>query len=233
MFSVPAAIPQICDPSLFNLDEAIAEARVCDIASAPLELRLVKFLQDQCLDNPQPLPTVLRGLEVLSGILRPAPNEETRLITLLRPFLKSDNLEIASKCALLLGRHDRSMQWLKTVMEKTERSRANLIESLWLRKEREVDRLLQSALLDPHQRVAANAAYGLYLRQHDTWASALSGLVGSPSPAFRRSGIWVVKSAAPPDAPSRLQPLIHDTDPHVRRAAFDALKHLRQRASAG
>jgi hypothetical protein len=232
MFSVPADIRQVCDPALFDLDEAIAEARLCDVAAPQFELRLVKFLQGHRLETPVPAPTVLRGLEVLSGILSPCLNEETRLVTLLRPFLKSNNLDIASKCALILGREDRGMQWLKEVMEKTERSRANLVESLWPRKEREVDRLLQSALLDPHQRVAANAVYGLYLRNHDTWVAALNGLVGSSDPAFRRSGVWLLKLTAQPDAPSRLLPLIRDTDAHVRKAAFDALKHLRRGPSA-
>jgi hypothetical protein len=229
---VAAAIPQICDPALYGLDQAIERARVCALATQAFELHLVKYLQAQCLSGRVALPVVFRGMEVLGGMLRGDAADETRLITLLRPFLKSSDPQIASKCVLVLGRQSRSMPWLRGVMDETdERIRANLIESLWNRPEPEVELVLQSALNDSHPRVAANAAYGLYLRQSDSRVEALNGLVGHPSAAFRRSGIWVVKSAAPPDAPSRLHTLIHDTDPGVRRAAFDALKHLRQATS--
>jgi HEAT repeat protein len=115
------------------------------------------------------------------------------------------------------------------VGETNERVRAKVIESLWLRKEPEVELVLQSALRDNNNRVAANAVYGLYLLGHDAWREGLDGLIGSRNVAFRLSGIWVVKSIAAPDAPSKLQLLIRDANADVRRAAFGALKYLRER----
>jgi hypothetical protein len=65
---------------------------------------------------------------------------------------------------------------------------------------------------------------------NDAWREGLDGLIGSRNAAFRLSGIWVVKSIAAPDAPSKLQLLIRDANADVRRAAFGALKYLRERS---
>src|ERR1019366_3204926 len=215
-----AAITQICDPARYDLDEAIRKAKTCAAVTPVFDLHIVQFLQAQCQSSRVPLPIVFRGLEVLGGMLSGGA-DESRLITLIRPFLRSGNPQIASKCVLLLGRQSRSMLWLRSVMNETdERIRANLIESLWRRKEPEVEAVLQSALRDPHARVAANAAYGLYLIGSDLWPDALQNLVGSQNAAFRRSGVWVLKCVGTPDAPARLQPLIRDTNADVRKAAF-------------
>ena len=232
LITMAAAITQICDPALYSLDESIKKARASAAATPAFELHLVKYLQTQCLSGRVALPVVFRGLEVLVELIKGGTGDESRLITLLRPFLRSSDPQIASKCVLVLGRQSRSMVWLRSVMNETdERMRANLIESLWKRTEPEVELVLKSALADSHPRVAANAVYGLYLLGSDLWPEALDGLVGNSRANFRRSGVWVVKATAPPNAPLKLQPLIHDSDPHVRRAAFDALKHLRDRTA--
>jgi hypothetical protein len=224
-----ATIPQICDPAQYPLGDAVEIARDLAAKRPAVELHLVQFLQAQCFSSHVSLPTVFRGLEILGALLS-GNADENRLITLLRPFLRSSDPQIASKCVLVLGRQSRSMVWLRGVMNETdERIRANLIESLWRRKEPEVEAVLQSALRDPHARVAANAAYGLYLIGSDLWPDALQNLVGSQNAAFRRSGVWVLKCVGTPDAPARLQPLIRDTNADVRKAAFAALKHLRER----
>lgn len=225
------AITRICDPEMFRLNDAIQEAKSNAVAIPGFELRLVRFLQAQCLSNHVSLPTVFRGLEVLGGMLGGGTLDESRLITLLRPFLRFDP-QIASKCVLVLGRQFRNMAWLNGVMNETdERIRANLIESLWKRKEPEVELVLRGALKDSHPRVAANAVYGLYLLGIDDWVEGLERLVGSDDAAFRKSGIWMLKSSGAPDAPSRLKLLIRDVDPDVKRAAFEALVHLREHHS--
>jgi HEAT repeat protein len=223
-------IAQICDPAQFGLEEAIEAARSCATARPGFELQVGQFLQAQCLSDHFSLPAVFRGLEVLGGMLSDTA-DENRLITLLRPFLKSNDPQIAAKCVLVLGRQSRSLMWLRNVVGETnERIRAKVIESLWLRKEPEVELVLQSALRDNNNRVAANAVYGLFLLGNDAWREGLDGLIGNRNAAFRLSGIWVVKSIAAPDAPSKLQLLIRDANTDVRRAAFGALKYLRERA---
>ncbi|MDP9055522.1 MAG: HEAT repeat domain-containing protein [Acidobacteriota bacterium] len=220
-------LPQICDPSGYGLEEAVESARSFAAAVPGFELRLIRYIQLQCLSTPTSLPKVFRGLEVLAGMLSGA--DEARLVALLRPFLKSSGPLIASKCVLMMGRHSHGITWLRSAMSETDaRVIANLVESLWNRKEPEAEAVFQRALQDSHARVAANAAYGLFLRNSGLWPDAFGKLVGSQNPAFRKSGIWVLKSAGAADAPSKLQPLLCDTDADVRKAAFRALKHLRE-----
>ena len=227
-----AAVTEICDTELYPLSEAIQHARNNAGASPGFEIDLVRFLQAQCRANRVSMPTVFRGLEVLGGMLGSGAANESRLIALLRPFLRSDNLQIASKCVLVLGRQSNSMRWLNSVMSETDdRIRANLIESLWKRKEPEIEAVLLNALSDLHPRVAANAVYGLYLLGSNAWVDGLTGLVGNSDATFRISGIWVLKTSGTPDAPARIKLLIRDPDPGVRRAAFDAIKYLRESGS--
>jgi hypothetical protein len=220
-------IAKICDPNLYGLNEAIELAKSAGAAPA-FEIALVRFLQTQCQSELVPLPTVFRGLEVLGGMMDGSTLDESRLLILFRPFLRSRDLRIASKCVLVLGRQSNYMAWVNLVMdEKDNRIRANLIEALWKRKEPEVEVVLRGALTDSHSRVAANAVYGLYLLGIEGWVEGLERLLGSGSAAFRISGIWVLKSTNMPDASARIRLFIRDADPDVRHAAFNAIKHLR------
>jgi hypothetical protein len=131
-----------------------------------------------------------------------------------------------------LGSQSRSATWVNGVMsEADDRTRANLIESLWKRRDPEVELVLRSALKDPYPRVAANAVHGLRLLGIDAWMEGLERLVSSEDAAFRISGIWVLKSSGAPDAPARIKLFIRDVDPGVRHAAFDAIRHLRDHSS--
>jgi hypothetical protein len=225
-----AAVAQICNPELYRLNQAIQKATSSAQDSPGFELDLARFLQAQCLSNRVSLPTVFRGLDILGGMMEGGVLDESQLTTLLGPFLGSTDLRIVSKSVLVLSRQPRSVTWLNRVMHETDdRIRANLIESIWTRKGPDEERVLRSAVNDRYPRVAANAVYGLYLLGIDAWVGGLDGLVGSGEAAFRRSGIWVLRSSGAPDAPARLRLLIGDADPCVRRAAFDALIHLRER----
>jgi hypothetical protein len=220
-------ISKICDPECYPLGEAIQQARLCMVASPGFELDLVKFLQTQCLSRRVHLRLVLRGVEILGAIV-----EEARLITLLRPFLRSSDSQIASKCVLVLGRRSCSVGWLRSVMsESDERIRANLIESIWNRKEPEVEQILQDAVKDRHHRVAANAVYGLYLIGSELYPESLDYLIGHANDAFRRSAVWVIRSSGAPESALKIRSLIKDADAGVRHAAFEALVHLRGRGT--
>jgi hypothetical protein len=220
-----ALIAEICNSDC-ALDDAVQRAAVAAQASPGFEFELSKFLQAQCMATSVDHPTVFRGLEVLGGML-----DETRLVPFMRPFLRSKDSQIASKSVLILGRQSRSLAWMTSIhAESDDRIRANLVESLWARREPEVEQVLQGALRDPHHRVVANAVYGLYLMGSAAWVAGLDRLLHNHDPIARRSGIWVIKSAGSTEAVARLKPLIRDPDPSVRRAAFAALVSLRESA---
>lgn len=231
------SVARICDPELYRLKEAVEQARINAETIPGFEMRIVRYLQELCLSKVVPLVRVFRGLEVLSGMhgggTRSEMGDEKRLIGLMRPFLRSSDPQVASKCVLLLARQSNNIDWLCSVMAETDaRIRANLIEALWKRSQPEVERLLRGALHDPHPRVTANAAYGLYILGAEGWVEGLERLLSSSKPSFRKSGIWLLKETGAPDAPERIRLSIRDPDAGVRRAAFDALIHFRQRGGA-
>jgi hypothetical protein len=219
------SLAQICDPKLGVLTDGVRRARLCREHSAIFDIKLSTFLQAQCLAEHVQIPLVLRGLEVLEAI-----TEQANLLTVLRFFLRSGVPQVMSKCVLMLGRRCPSVDWMKHVMsEGDDRVRANLIESLWRRSEPEdIKFILQDALQDDHHRVAANAAYGLYLSGHEEHKPGIDLLVSNRNPAYRRAGIWVIKSIGGEEALARIKPLILDQDALVRRAAFAAIVSLRE-----
>lgn len=217
------SVARICDPRYQSLEDAVREARLGAQTSPRFELTLVRFLQIQCMASNCNLPAIFQGLEVLGRVA-----DEKRLIALLRPFLRSGIPRIASKAALVAGRHCSDLKSLIKAVDETEsRTRANLIESLWGRHGPGVQELLENALSDPHHRVAANAVYGLYLRRSHLYPEGLNRLHRSQDPWFRRSAIWVLRSVEGSDVAGSLKPFIVDPDPSVRHAAFSALICLR------
>ncbi len=226
------SVTRLCDPARYSLTEAIRLAKNNAVSARGFEMKIVRHLQGLCLSKIVPLDTVFRGIEVLGGIFGSGIVEEKRLIGLLRPFLRSRDPQIASKCVLVLGRHSNNMDWLYSVMGETDaRIRANLVEALWKRKEPEVREVLRNALHDPDPRVTANASYGLYLLGDPDWLLGLKRLTTSGKPGFRVSAMWLLRTSGAPGAPERIKSFIRDPDSRVRRAAFDALIHLRGSAA--
>ncbi|MEP6717395.1 MAG: HEAT repeat domain-containing protein [Terriglobia bacterium] len=218
------SIATICDPSAGDLAEAIRQAKTYALAGAGFDVYLSRFLQGQCHPSRVQLPVIFRGLEVLEAI-----TEQSKLLTLLRPFLRSSDPQIASKCVVVLGRRCQSLGWVKSVMaEVDDRIRANLVESLWRRPEPEVELIMRSALRDSNPRVAANATYGLYLLGSTEYSAALDELTTSEEPGRRRCAIWVIRSIGASEAAARIKTLIRDPDPAVRHAAFQAMVYIRE-----
>lgn len=223
------SIAKICDPRYQSVEEAIQNARLAAQRSSRFELDLARFLQEQCLADRPNLPAVFQGLEVLGGIL-----DERRLTALLRPFVRSSDPKIVSKCVLVLGRRSHSLAWLIDIMnEADDRLRANLIESLWSRREPEVEEIFKCALTDRNHRVTANAVHGLYLLGSEFYQKGLERLLSSADPRFRRAAIWVLRQGDGRRTRKSFKPLIRDPDPDVRRAVFEALTVLRESEAAG
>jgi hypothetical protein len=110
-----------------------------------------------------------------------------------RIFDSSGNAHLRSRLALAWGRIARlaaeGQAWLD---DDDPRVRANAVESLWgLSGEREVAVFLQK-LGDEHQRVAANAAVGLYLAGRPESVAALWNMAHDSNPARRAAGVWAI-----------------------------------------
>ena len=224
-----ASIAKICDPRFHGLEDSIREAKSAALGSMRFESNLARFLQLQCMESPVNFPLVFRGLEILGQI-----SEERRLVACLRPFLRSAEPRIASKAVLVAGHRAEDLKWLiKAINETDDRTRANLIESLWGRRDPGMEELLVAALKDRHQRVTANAVYGLYLLGSEQYPEGLIRLNQSKDPLFRRAAIWVIRSVEGVAGVASLKPFILDPNPDVRHAAFQALIQLRENGGKG
>lgn len=219
------SIAKICNPRRHSVEDAIRCARVAVRESPSFEFHLARFVQAQCLANHPNLPAVFQALEMLGGIL-----DEKRLRLLLKPFLRSTDSRIVSKCVLILGRRSSSVAWLMEIMnEPDDRLRANLVESLWRRREPELEEMLMSASNDRHHRVAANAVRGLYLLGSGSYEKGLNRLISSADSNFRRAAVWVLREGDGIGCPARFKPFILDPHPDVRGAAFKALVSMRKK----
>lgn len=219
-----ASVAKICDPRFRDLENSIREAEMAAQASMRFEFSLARFLQMECAGSSVNLPLIFRGLEILAHIL-----EERRLVACLRPFLRSGDPRIASKAVLVAGRRAEDLKWLiKAINETDDRTRANLIESIWGRHGPGMEELLAAALRDRNQRVTANAVYGLYLLGSTQYPEGLNRLNQSEDPLFRRAAIWVIRSIEGAAGALDLKPFILDPNPDVRHAAFRALIQLRE-----
>jgi hypothetical protein len=169
-------------------------------------------------------------MEVLETI-----TDERSLLALLRFFLRSRVPQIASKTVLILGRRCNRPDWMRHVMtEGDDRIRANLIESLWRRREpEEIRTILEEAVKDQHHRVVANAVYGLFLGGYEGYQSGIDQLIANRDPIFRQAAIWVIGSIGAAEVTPQLKRLLTDPDSGVRRKAFAAMKTLQARNQGG
>lgn len=72
------------------------------------------------------------------------------------------------------------------------RVRANAVESLWGRRDEQAAAVFLEKLEDRHQRVAANAAVGLYLAGRTESVAALWSMAHHADPARRSAAVWAM-----------------------------------------
>lgn len=147
-------------------------------------------------------PAVGRSLQTVSGEPRQLKPEEESLL--------AEWLRLAASAAdrLLGGSGDRRLRsrlalswgclvrlaaggeaWLE---DGDSRVRANAVESLWGGSDEQAAAIFTRKLDDPHQRVAANAAVGLYLAGRSESVTALWKMSKHDDPAFRTAAAWAM-----------------------------------------
>lgn len=104
-----------------------------------------------------------------------------------------EDRHLRSRLALAWGRLSRiaaeGEAWLD---DSDSRVRANAVESLWGRGDEAAVKILFRKLDDPHHRVAANAAVGLYLAGRPESISALYGMARHEDNARRAAAVWAM-----------------------------------------
>lgn len=190
-----------------------------------LYLQIGRMIRDRTLAAEPNLKLIGRMLEILE-----ASSPGALFFSVLRPILRVSDLQIQSKCFLLLARRETDLAWAEKLLDhKDARLRANVIEGLWENKAPGVMALLLLASKDQNHRVVANSAYGLRLYGAPEFLPIMEQMQASEDPMFRIASAWVIRRLGEPELCTLLKTLVRDPDSAVRRAAFETLASLRSR----
>jgi HEAT repeat protein len=225
-------VEAICDPKRCPTPQALEAAFRIAADKPELAAELAAALGVECGAGKLKLPVVERLLELLAAI---APADI--LYPTLRAAMAHDDAHVRSKAALLLSRKvDKPEVLAQLAGDGDARVRANTIQALWGHADAHSAAIFGKALEDLHHRVAANAAYALFLLDPEGHQPALQSerlkrFVKHPHPRFRRAGAWLLRKIGDPANLPVLQPLVEDKNAEVRASAFAALVALQQVAA--
>ena len=216
-------LTKLCDPSQFPLAEAVLIVKGRCMEIQEFDVEIINFLNDHLSSRTVSLDVVERSMHLLCAV-SPLP----RLLTVLRTAMQSYDPQIRSKAALVIGAKIESPLLLSRLTADTDpRVRANILETLWGKRTDAAEKVLAGALVDKESRVAANALYGLCQVNRSRYLSVLGEMASHNEPNRRRAAAWIVRKLGDMENAAILKPLLTDSDPAVRKAAFGTLIALR------
>jgi HEAT repeat protein len=175
----------LLDEGTCTLKDAVAAAKVIDDMGSRLQPALQSALS-RALQNraaPESSEYLLRILDLLGAI--PSHNSWP---SFQNELMAHPNTTVRSKAALLIGRGLKNSAWIsRRMMDKDVRVQANAVEALWTMDAAEARPVFSAALKSQNNRVAANAAYGLYRLADLRAVKALLDMAQHSDPLFRAS----------------------------------------------
>jgi HEAT repeat protein len=192
-----------------------------------LELALNKALLDQ--SNPENSQRILRLLELLAAIAPPTFWNSFQLELMAHP-----DRTVRSKAALIIGRSSKNAAWIgRRFMDRDARVQASAVEALWALEPEDSRPLLLTASKSKHNRVAANAALGLYRIGDLKVVRMLLDMVRQrEAPAFRMSALWAMGETQDPRFLPFLMEQFKTSDGKLRLAVTRAMGSIRRREKA-
>jgi hypothetical protein len=147
-------------------------------------------------------------------------------------LLRHPNPYLRSKAVKMVGRGSKSPKWVRQRLNEADpRVRANAIEALWSVDTDEARILLQFAMADVNNRVAANALLGLYYLGECAVLGELVKMAGNESAPFRSSAAWAMAETGDFRFTDVLRGMLNDPDLTVRRHVFAALGRIKRSTS--
>jgi hypothetical protein len=217
----------LLDPNVCTIQEAVAVTRAAAEAGAQLqstfEMVLNKTLQGQ--SSPQKSERILRILDVLSVTCGQSCWNSFQVELMAYP-----DKVVRSKAALLIGKSTRNVAWIaRRLLDRDPRVQASAVEALWEMDPEEAKPHFLSALKSKNNRVAANAALGLYMCGDATAMRLLLEMLRHPDPLFRLSALWAIGETKD----ERFLPVLADhyknADGKLRLATVGAMSRIRRR----
>lgn len=217
----------LLDPNVCSLEEALAVTRAAAETGAQLqatfEMALNKALQGQA--NPQKSERIGRILDVLAITCDQNCWNSFQVELMAYP----DKI-VRAKAALLIGRSTRNVAWIaRRLLDRDPRVQASGLEALWGLDPDETKPHFLSALKSSNNRVAANAAYGLYLSGDSSATRVLLDLLHSNDPAFQLSALWAIGKTGDERFLPALTEYYKQVQGKLRLAAVGAMASIRRR----
>lgn len=218
LLAQPNGLALICDPECFSPEQSISLVQQAKTLDAQVEVKLAKILLAAPVQTDQQANLATRILDILDHSADPMT-----ILPALRQLLQCPNPRVRSKAALLIGRISRNPQWAKLADPlQDQRVVANAIESLWGLDSAAAKSAFREAANDSRNRVAGNAALGLYVAGDPHGITALFRLSRNKEASFRATAAWSMGYAGDPRFLPRLAELARDPDDMVSRAASKA-----------
>jgi hypothetical protein len=217
----------LLDPAVCTLQAALAVTRAAAEAGAQLqtafEMALNKALQGQA--SPQKTERILRVLDLLSVTCGQNCWASFQVELMAYP----DKM-VRSKAALLIGRSTRNVQWIaRRLLDRDPRVQASAVEALWGLDAGESRPHLLAALKSTNNRVAANAALGLYLSGDVAAMRVLLDMLDRADPLFRVSALWAIGETGDERFLPVLAEQYKQAEGKLRLAIVGAMSRIRRR----
>ena len=222
--------PGLLDEGTCNLKDAVAAAKVIDDMGSrlqpALEMALSRALQNRAM--PESSEYLLRILDLLGAI--PSQNSWP---SFQNELMAHPNTTVRSKAALLIGRGLKNSAWIsRRMMDKDVRVQANAVEALWTMDAADARPVFSAALKSQNNRVAANAAYGLYRLADLRAVKALLDMAQHSDPLFRASALWAIAETEDPRFTPFLMEQFKSSQGKLKLAVTRALSRIRRREKA-
>jgi HEAT repeat protein len=217
----------LLDPSICSVKDAAGAARAVAEAGTKLqpalEIVLGKALQSHA--SSENVIHILRTLDVLDAI-----SAQSCWNTFQMELMAYPDRGVRSKTALLIGRNRKSAPWLgRRLMDRDVRVQANAVEALWGLDAADSGSLLQMAVQAGNNRVAGNAALGLYLLADPAAVQILLDMAQHTNPLFRVSALWAIGETQDPRFLPFLTGQYRAAQGKVRLAIAGAMSRIRRR----
>ncbi len=217
----------LLDPKTCTAAEAVAACRVAvesgtQLTSA-LEIALTQALQAST--SSQNSARILRILDLLA-----ASGAQSSWNSFQLELMADPDKMVRSKAALLIGKNVRNLAWIgRRLMDRDPRVQASAVEALWGNQDPAAQALLAAAMKSKNNRVAANAALGLYRISDNRAVPALLEMMRHPDPLFRMSALWAIGQTEDSRFLPDLQSQFQGSEGKTRLAIAGAMSRIRRR----
>jgi hypothetical protein len=227
LLSCPQVLMPLADPERFSREQAVNACRALMRLDPQFDIRLAQLAPRRGGERfGLGTGAILRLLDILNEI-----SVGARLVFTLNHLTKHPNPQVASKAVLLMGNRIQNPAWVENrILSADARTRANVVEALWGRRESWARRVVCEALEDPNNRVAGNALMALHFLGDAKFATLATRMLADERPAFRQTAAWVMGRSGEPGFLEVLRGARADPSADVRRSVTRALIAIRRPA---